>query len=107
MTQPSTWQAMPTATSAPAATVSIRLYIRAVFYSEGILTFLRPDAQGTGRFAKACIPALGFIAALDGFSEIVCGLLILAGRLTRLAAVPTIVDMAGALLITKLRILGG
>ncbi|AJE81616.1 DoxX family protein [Streptomyces sp. NPDC006975] len=106
-TQLSTWQAKLTATSAPAATVLIRLYVGAVFLSEGILKFLRPDAQGTGRFDKAGIPAPGFFAPLDGVFEITCGLLILAGLLTRLAAAPMIVDMVGALLITKLPILWG
>ncbi|CAL9338001.1 putative membrane protein [Streptomyces sp. enrichment culture] len=107
MTQLSTWQAKLTATSVPAATVLIRLYVGAVFLSEGILKFLRPDAQGTGRFDKAGIPAPGFFAPLDGFFEIACGLLILAGLLTRLAALPMIVNMLGALLITKLPILWG
>ncbi|MFI7317089.1 DoxX family protein [Streptomyces venezuelae] len=107
MTQLSTWQAKLTATSAPAVTVLIRLYVGAVFVSEGILKFLRPDAQGTGRFDKAGIPAPGFFAPVDGFFEIACGLLILAGLLTRLAVVPMIVNMLGALLITKLPILWG
>lgn len=107
MTQLSTWQAKLTATSAPEATVLIRLYVGAVFLSEGILKFLRPDAQGTGRFDKAGIPAPGFFAPLDGFFEIACGLLILAGLLTRLAVIPMIVNMLGALLITKLPILWG
>jgi putative oxidoreductase len=39
--------------------------------------------------------------------EIGCGMLILAGLLTRLAAVPMIVDMIGALTITKVPILWG
>ncbi|MFD8427795.1 hypothetical protein [Streptomyces coelicoflavus] len=56
MTQLSTWQAKLTATSAP-ATVLIRLYVGAVFCSEGILKFLRPDAQGTGRFDMAGTPS--------------------------------------------------
>lgn len=107
MTQPRTWPAKPAATSAPAATVLIRLYVGAVFLSEGILKFLRPEAQGTGRFDKAGIPAPNLFAPLDGFFEIVCGLLILVGLATRLAAVPMIVNMLGALLITKLPILWG
>ncbi|MGB8383364.1 MAG: DoxX family protein, partial [Dermatophilaceae bacterium] len=44
---------------------------------------------------------------LDGAFEIGCGVLILVGLLTRLAAVPMIVDMIGALAITKLPILWG
>ncbi len=83
MTQLSTWQAKLTGTTAPAAVMLIRLYVGAVFLSEGILKFVRPDAQGTGRFGKAGIPAPGFFAPLDGVFEIVCGLLLLAGLLTR------------------------
>ncbi len=107
MNRPDTWQVKLTATSAPAATVLIRLYVGAVFLSEGILKFLRPDAQGTGRFDKAGIPAPGFFAPLDGVFEIACGLLILTGLLTRLAVIPMIVNMFGALLITKVPILWG
>ncbi|MFD3961169.1 MULTISPECIES: DoxX family protein [Streptomyces] len=107
MTQLSTWQAKLTGTTAPAAVMLIRLYVGAVFLSEGILKFVRPDAQGTGRFDKAGIPAPGFFAPLDGVFEIVCGLLLLAGLLTRLATVPMVVNMLGALLITKLPILWG
>ncbi|MER7856979.1 DoxX family protein [Streptomyces bacillaris] len=43
------------------------------------------------------------IAPLDGLFEIVWGLLILGDLLTRLAAVPMIVNMLGALLITSCR----
>lgn len=107
MTQLSTWQAKLTATSAPAATVLIRLYVGSIFLSEGVLKFLRPDALGSGRFDTAGIPAPGFFAPLDGVFEIGCGLLILAGLLTRIAVVPMIVNMLGALLITKLPILWG
>lgn len=107
MTQPSTWQTKLTSIRAPAATVLIRLYVGAVFLSEGTLKFLRPDAQGTGRFDKAGIPAPGFLAPLDGAFEIACGLLILVGLATRLVVIPMIVNMLGALLITKLPILWG
>ncbi|WP_282689189.1 MULTISPECIES: DoxX family protein [unclassified Streptomyces] len=96
-----------TGTSAPGAVVLIRLYVGAVFLSEGVLKFLRPDQLGAGRFDKAGIPAPGFLAPLDGLFEIACGLLILAGLMTRLAVVPMIVNMLGALLITKLPILWG
>ncbi|WP_411088059.1 DoxX family protein [Streptomyces sp. 061-3] len=107
MTQPGTRLATLTATDAPAATVLIRLYVGAVFLFEGILKFIRPDTQGTGRFDMAGIPAPGVLAPLDGIFEIVCGLLILAGLLTRIAVIPMIVNMLGALAITKLPILWG
>lgn len=96
-----------TDTDAPGAVILIRLYVGAVFLAEGILKFTRPEALGTGRFNKAAIPIPGFFAPLDGIFEIGCGVLILVGLLTRLAVIPMIVDMVGALLITKLPILWG
>jgi uncharacterized membrane protein YphA (DoxX/SURF4 family) len=96
-----------TATRASGAVVWIRLYVGLIFVGEGVLKFLRPDSLGAGRFIKAGIPAGAFFANLDGVFEIVCGLLILVGLLTRLATLPMIVDMVGALGITKLPLLWG
>ena len=90
-----------TATRASGAVVLIRFYVGLIFVGEGILKFLRPEALGTGRFEKAGIPAGAFFANLDGMAEIICGALILAGLLVRLATLPMIVDMIGALAITK------
>ncbi len=103
MTSPSLLQL--TSTRAPGAVVLIRLYVGLIFASEGILKFLRPEQLGPGRFDKAGIPAPTFFAYLDGLFEIACGALILVGLLTRLAAVPMIVNMVGAIAITKLPIL--
>ena len=96
-----------TATQASGAVVLIRLYVGLIFVGEGILKFLRPETLGPGRFEKSGIPASTLLANLDGIFEIGCGVLILVGLLTRLAAVPMIVDMIGALAITKLPILWG
>ena len=86
---------------ASASVVLIRLYVGAIFVGEGILKFSRPGALGSGRFTKLGIPWGAAIAQLDGGAEIVCGLLILVGLLVRLAAVPMIIDMLGALALTK------
>ncbi|RVW03232.1 DoxX family protein [Rhodococcus spongiicola] len=96
-----------TATDAPASVVLIRFYVGAIFLSEGIQKFVYPERLGTGRFRTAEIPAPAFFAYFDGVFEILCGCLILAGLLTRLATIPMIVDMIGALLITKMPILWG
>lgn len=101
------WQSRLTATTAPASVIWIRFYVGVVFFCEGIQKFLYPDSLGTGRFDRAGIPAPGFFAPLDGVFEILCGALILVGLLTRVAAIPMIVNMLGALLITKLPILWG
>ena len=95
------------ATRASGAVVLIRLYVGLIFVGEGVLKFLRPESLGSGRFIKAGIPAGAFFANLDGVFEIGCGLLILGGLLTRLATLPMIVDMLGALGITKVPLLWG
>jgi putative oxidoreductase len=96
-----------TATRASGAVVLIRFYVGLIFVGEGLLKFVRPEALGSGRFEKAGIPAGAFFAHLDGVTEIICGALILAGLLVRLATLPMIVDMIGALAITKLPLLWG
>lgn len=95
------------ATRPSGAVVLIRLYVGLIFAGEGLLKFLRPEALGSGRFEKAGIPAGAFFANFDGVAEIICGAMILAGVLVRLAALPMIVDMIGALAITKLPLLWG
>ncbi len=96
-----------TATRASGAVVLIRFYVGLIFVGEGILKFLRPETLGPGRFEKAGIPAGAFFANLDGVFEIICGVMILAGLLVRLATLPMIVDMLGALVITKVPLLFG
>ena len=95
------------ATRASGAVVLIRLYVGLIFVGEGVLKFLRPEALGSGRFEKAGIPAGAFFANLDGMAEIICGILILAGLMVRIATLPMIVDMIGALAITKVPLLWG
>ena len=94
-------------TRADKSVILIRLFVGLIFVIEGVLKFLRPDMLGPGRFAKVDIPFAAATANLDGAFEIGCGLLILVGLLTRLAVLPMIVDMVGALLTTKVAILWG
>jgi uncharacterized membrane protein YphA (DoxX/SURF4 family) len=95
------------ATSAPASVILIRLVVGGVFFSEGIQKFLYPAENGVGRFTKIGIPAPEVMAPFVGIVEIVCGALILIGLLTRLAAVPLIIDMLVAIVSTKIPILVG
>jgi uncharacterized membrane protein YphA (DoxX/SURF4 family) len=87
----------------PAAVICIRVAVGLVFLSEGIQKFLYPDKLGPGRFDKIGIPAATFFADLDGVVEIACGALIVIGLLTRLASVPLLIDISGAIVLTKLR----
>ncbi len=90
---------------APAATVLIRLLAGGVFLSEGIQKFLDPVANGAGRFAKIGIPFPTFFGPFVGVVEIVCGTLLILGLLTRIAAIPLLIDMIVAIATTKLPIL--
>ncbi|WP_067669373.1 DoxX family protein [Nocardia miyunensis] len=87
----------------PAAVICIRVAVGLVFLSEGIQKFLYPHTLGPGRFDRIGIPAATFFANLDGVVEIVCGTLIVLGLLTRLAAVPLLIDISLAIVLTKLR----
>ena len=93
------------ATNAPASVLLIRLLVGVVFLSEGIQKFLFPSDLGVGRFIKIGIPAPQIMAPFVGVVEIVCGALIIFGLITRLAAVPLIIDMLVAISTTKILIL--
>jgi putative oxidoreductase len=92
---------------APGATVLIRVMVGSVFLSEGIQKFLYPAERGAGRFVKIGIPFPDVMGPFVGTVEIVCGALLLAGLLTRLAAVPLLINMLVAIVSTKLPILLG
>jgi uncharacterized membrane protein YphA (DoxX/SURF4 family) len=96
-----------TRTTAPASSILIRVTVGGVFLSEGIQKFLFPAETGAGRFAKIGIPAADVMGPFVGVVEIVCGTLILVGFLTRLAAIPLIINMMVAILSTKIPILLG
>jgi putative oxidoreductase len=91
--------------NAPAPVVLIRLAVGLVFLSEGIQKFLYPMELGVGRFAKIGIPSPDFFAPFVGVVEIVCGALIVAGLVTRLAAIPLIINILVAIASTKVPML--
>ena len=80
----------------------IRVLVGWVFLSEGIQKFLYPSALGAGRFERIGIPAPGVMAPLVGGVEIVFGILVLVGLLTRWSAVPLLGVILGALITTKI-----
>ena len=92
-------------TSAPAATILVRLIVGAVFLSEGIQKFLYPAEVGAGRFTKIGLPSPETLAPFVGSFEILCGALVLLGLVTRLAVVPLIIIMLTAIATTKIPIL--
>ena len=83
------------------------MVVGGVFLSEGIQKFLFPADLAAGRFARIGIPTPEIIGPFVGGVEVVCGALIIIGLLTRLAAIPLIVDMLVAIITTKIPILLG
>lgn len=91
--------------TAPGSVFLVRVMVGWVFLSEGIQKFLYPVALGVGRFEKIGIPAPYFSAPFVGVVEIVCGLLLIVGLLTRLAAIPLLIDISVAIATTKVPML--
>lgn len=92
-------------TSAP-CTIILRFMVGLVFLTEGIQKFLFAEAYGAGRFAQIGIPHPHLLGPFVGGVEVVCGILILLGLLTRVAAVPLLGVIIVALLTTKLNMIG-
>jgi putative oxidoreductase len=74
-------------TDGPRSTILLRLMAGGVFFWEGILKFVYAN-QGVGRFTKLGMPFPHFTASFVGWLEIIGGLLLLSGLLTRLIAIP-------------------
>lgn len=88
-------------TDGPRAIILIRLMAGAVFLWEGILKFVYPN-QGVGRFTKLGFPMPHFTATADGWLEIAGGILLLTGLMTRLIAIPFVIEMIVAIVSTKI-----
>jgi len=92
--------------SAPRSTILIRCMVGGVFLWEGILKFVYTN-QGVGRFAKIGIPAPELMAHFVAVLEIVGGALLISGFLTRLIAIPFVIEMVVAILSTKVALYFG
>jgi putative oxidoreductase len=90
---------------APAATLIVRLLVGGVFFLEGVKKFLFAEQWGAGRFTRIGIPAPQIMGPFVGVVEIVCGLFLLVGLLTRLASLPLIIDISVAIASTKVPLL--
>jgi len=95
-----TWLVNPSS-DGPASVLFLRLMAGGVFLWEGILKFVYVN-QGVGRFTKLGMPFPHLTANFIGYLEIVGGLLLLSGLLTRLIAIPFIIEMIVAILSTKI-----
>ena len=85
----------------PRATILIRVMAGTVFLWEGIMKFVFAN-QGVGRFTKLGFPAPHFTATADAWLEIIGGILIISGLLTRPIAIPFIIEMLVAMASTKI-----
>jgi uncharacterized membrane protein YphA (DoxX/SURF4 family) len=95
-------------TEAPGWTILVRLLVGlVVFFPEGLQKLMFPDILGAGRFARIGIPLPDLMGPFVGAVETVCGVLIILGLYTRLAAIPLIIVMVVALISTKVPILLG
>ena len=90
----------------PASTLLLRVMAGGVFLWEGILKFVYAN-QGVGRFTKLGMPFPHFTASFVGGVEIVGGLLLLGGLMTRVIAIPLIIEMIVAMLSTKISLFLG
>jgi uncharacterized membrane protein YphA (DoxX/SURF4 family) len=84
----------------------LRLMAGGVFFWEGLLKFVYVN-QGVGRFTKLGIPFPTFTANFVGGLEVVGGLLLLCGFLTRVIAIPFAMEMIVAILTTKISLFLG
>ena len=94
------WLTKPPVDS-PRSVLLLRLMVGGVFFWEGVLKFVYVN-QGVGRFTKLGMPFPAFTADFVGCLEIVGGLLLLSGLLTRLIAIPFVIEMIVAMLSTKI-----
>ena len=85
--------------------VLIRLLVGLIFVSEGIQKYLFLQVLGPGRFTEIGFHLAFFWAYFTGAFEILCGILVLIGFLTRLSSVPLLIIMVTAFITTKLPLL--
>ncbi len=82
-------------------TIFIRIAVGLIFFTQGILKFIDPH-MGVERFTRIGFPHPGLVAHFVGIFEIVCGLFVLIGIFTRLAAVPLLIIISTAIVTTKI-----
>jgi uncharacterized membrane protein YphA (DoxX/SURF4 family) len=99
------WLLRPPVDGPPAALL-VRLTVGGIFFSEGILKFVYTN-QGVGRFTKLGLPWPAETATFIALLEIVGGVLLMSGLLTRVIAIPFIVEMLVAIATTKVALYFG
>lgn len=72
-----------------------------IFLSEGIQKFLFPETLGAGRFAKIGIPYANITVIIVAICEIIFGLMLALRIRIKLAVIPLLIVIIGALYYTK------
>lgn len=85
--------------------IILRLIVGLIFISEGIQKFLFLEVLGPGLFRNIGFSHAYFWAYFTGTFEIVCGIFVLFGFLTRIMSVPLLIVMITAFISTKLPVL--
>lgn len=85
----------------PRSVLLIRLAVGLIFFTQGVLKYIEPN-MGVVRFARIGFPHPYFTAHFVGTFEMLCGLLVLLGLWTRLAAIPLLIVITTALATTKI-----
>jgi putative oxidoreductase len=89
------------------ANILIRLVSGGIFLNEGILKFLDPATNGAGRFATIGIPAPEFFGPFVASVEVLGGIMLILGWLTRIAVLALFINISVAIFTTKIPVLLG
>ena len=82
-------------------TIFVRLAVGLIFFTQGILKYIDPN-MGVNRFTRIGFAHPAFTAHFVGTFEIVCGLVVLVGLFTRMAAIPLLIIICTAIVTTKI-----
>jgi len=83
------------------AIILIRIAVGLIFFTQGVLKFTDPNL-GVNRFTRIGFSHPAFTAHFVGTFEILCGILVLLGIATRVAAIPLLVVISTAIATTKM-----
>src|SRR5215469_16078493 len=81
--------------------ILVRIAVGLIFATQGFLKYADPN-MGVNRFARIGFPNPLFTAHFVGAFEMLCGVLVLLGLWTRIAAIPLLIVICSATATTKL-----
>jgi putative oxidoreductase len=83
------------------AVALVRFAVGLIFATQGVLKYIDPK-MGVERFARIGFPHPWFTAHFVGAFEMTCGVVVLVGLFTRVAAVPLLIVISTAIATTKI-----